>query len=144
MFKYFTSNNMNYYLKHVFSFLMVFTTVIFIFTNVYFNYYNLRYRKQTEYKKTSLNYLKLDNRSIDEKKDYYNSINYKQKLFKLEGLKGKNEVVIDFAAQENYLSSYETDYIPNIKTDKNTNFLNWFNCLFITETATTKGNTLCK
>lgn len=129
----------NNILNKFFAIIVVILFTFIICVSVYFNYYNWQVRKQSNLITNTLTFIKTDNKSISEKKDYYNSQNYKEKLFKTENLKNKDEVIVRMENLEVYIKEGETEYIVKQKNEKN-NVGNWIDCLFIKNISISQEN----
>jgi hypothetical protein len=135
----------NLKINFIYQFSITILIVFIVSLTVYYNYFNWIARKENIVKAKNLNFLQLDNISTGEKKDYYNSFFYRDKLFKTEGLKRKNEVVIELNSEERQLEYNETGYTPKLNDEENTKYYLWIRCLFNeNNTKTNLNNYHCR
>lgn len=137
------NSNQYSFLQHLISTILIVLSLSF---TIYYNYYNWTFRKDILIKNENLTFLQQDNISTNEKKDYFNSAEYKEKIFKAEGLKKKGEIVIQLNGEETQLKYNQTSFIPTNSNTLTEKYFLWTSCLFNFDKSNNfiNENKLCK
>lgn len=104
---------------------------ISLLANIYFMYYQWNSERITTNRTAILKKLKNSNNAIADQSEYYQTNQYKEKIYKEQGYAKNGEQVYLTGVFETPLELNETTYVPNLIHDDKTNINKWFDCLFL-------------
>ena len=104
---------------------------IVVLMNIYFMYYQWNTERVTVNKTQILKKLKNSNNVIVDQSEYYQTDQYKDKVYKEQGYAKNGEQVFSLTSTETPLDEDETTYTPTLSFETKSNIDKWFDCLFL-------------